>query len=132
MKLVGFIKEYNDVEGASCLDDLLDSNRCIEVDVEKILQYISQGVLLSCWMGYFIDVRTKELIAPDSYFTDGTWVWPAYFPYYLRSHPFMPIDKEFIEDLKSKNYHFALADEFKGHENEYEMELDKMLSSKST
>ncbi|WP_205511941.1 hypothetical protein [Longitalea arenae] len=106
MKLVGFIKEYNNLKESIALDDLLNSRSPVTNDVERIFQYLDQGVLVLGWMGYFMDVKTKQPIAPDSYFTDGVWVWPAYFPYYLNMFPFMQIDPDFVQYLIAKDYKF--------------------------
>jgi len=106
MKLLGFIKEYNELKESNTLDELLNSGVPVVNDVEKILDYLSQGVLVLGWMGYFIDVKTKKPIAPDSYFTDGVWVWPAYFPYYLKIVPSMLIDQDFVQYLLDKDYKF--------------------------
>jgi hypothetical protein len=126
MKLLGFIKEYNNIKDAVNLDIWLNEKSSINTDSEKILQYLDQGVLLLSWMGYFTDVKTKELIAPDSYYTDGVWVWPSYLPYYLKKDSSLVIDKEFIEYLKNRNFNFKVSDNF----DELKMQLEKELSNK--
>jgi hypothetical protein len=115
MELLGFIKEYNNLKGSIELNELLNSRSTFVNDVEKILEYLAQGVLVLGWMGYFTDIKTKKPIAPDSYFTDGVWVWPAYFPYYLKMVPSMQIDQNFVQYLIDKNYKF---------ENDFEDRID--------
>ncbi|MFM7859303.1 MAG: hypothetical protein ACKO96_47125, partial [Flammeovirgaceae bacterium] len=41
---------------------------------------------------------------PDSYYSDGSWIWPSYFPYYLIKFPRYPIDSEFIDFLLARNF----------------------------
>jgi hypothetical protein len=106
MKMLGFIKEYNDLKESVGLDEFLSSRSQIAVDIDKVLQYLEKGELVLGWMGYFKDVKTQKPIAPDSYFTDGVWVWPAYFPYYLKMFPSTNIDESFVEYLVAKNYKF--------------------------
>jgi hypothetical protein len=125
MKLLGFIKEYNDLKESVTLDDFLHSTSPVEKDTEKMLDYLNKGVLVLGWMGYFIDVKTRKPIAPDSYFTDGTWVWPSYFPYYLKMFPEIQVDQEFINYLLSKNYHFE--NDFEDRIGALEDELSKKL-----
>lgn len=129
MKLIGFIKEYNNLDEGIALDTLLDSKATAINDTEKVLDYLNQGILLLGWMGYFIDVRTKELIAPDSYFTDGVWVWPSYFPYYLKKYPSMQVDKEFITYLNAKSFDFKIDIDFDQNRNAYESALSSRLNS---
>jgi hypothetical protein len=128
MKLVGFIKEHNNLNIAVSLDELLKGKSLKVNEVDKIITYLSKGVLLLGWMGYFIDEKTKTLIAPDSYFTDGVWVWPSYFTYYLGKYPEMKIDEEFLIFLKSKNFEFSVNDNFNLEKGE--KELSEILSNK--
>lgn len=127
MKLIGFVKEYNNLKSAIPLEELIVSGSVDTPNLDKILEYLSQGELLLAWMGYFIDVRSNELIAPDSYFTDGVWVWPAYFPYYLNKYSNIKLSDEFLNYLKLKNYSFCLPDNFVQRKQEYEKQLSHIL-----
>ncbi|KKO89153.1 hypothetical protein AAW12_23775 [Sphingobacterium sp. Ag1] len=104
MNLVGFIKEYNDIKEAVRLNELARKEVKPYSDVGKIIKYLDNGILLLAWMGYFVDVETKGLIAPDSYYTDGTWIWPSYFPYYLGRYPSMKIDRNFLIHIEKKEF----------------------------
>jgi hypothetical protein len=77
------------------------------VDIEKVIRYLQKGALVLGWMGYFSDIKTKKLIAPDAYYTDGVWVWPVYYPYYLKQFPTLQIDEDFVEYLIARNYVFV-------------------------
>lgn len=103
MRFVGFIREYNDIEEAKFLQEVIKCH-VNRIDVLEIINYLKEGILAFAWMGYFVDIETKALIAPDSYFTDGLWVWPAYLPYYLSKYPGMHLDYDFVEYLRLKKY----------------------------
>jgi hypothetical protein len=130
MKLIGFIKQYNDIEEALSLDIVIYGKLIGDVDQRAILEYLKKGHLLMAWMGYFVDIRTRELIAPDAYYTDGLWVWPTYFPYYLEKYPDMYIDKEFLYYLRDKNFVFEVDDFFERNKKSFEEELSNRLSGK--
>jgi hypothetical protein len=103
MKYIGFIKEYNNIEGAKSLQEVIE--HCSErADTMDIIAYVKAGTLAFAWMGYFSDIQTRGLIAPDSYYTDGFWVWPAYLPYYLSKYPKMYLDNDFVEYIRMKKY----------------------------
>ena len=53
-----------------------------------------------CWMGYFIDPESGILICPDEYYTDGVYVWPGYFSYFLKKYPAWNLDKTFLEHVE--------------------------------
>ena len=98
MKYIGFIKEHNLINEAVPLNDLIKSDLLNHSDlIHKCIEYLNSGVLVFGWMGYFMDLETNKPIAPDSYYTDGIWIWPAYFSYYLIKYPNYPIDSDFIE-----------------------------------
>lgn len=126
MKLVGFIREYNDLSESKKLSELLESKSLYTTDIEKIINYLDQGVLLLGWMGYFIDFETKELIAPDSYFTDGIWVWPSYLSYYLKKHPMLMVDEDFVKHIEKKGFQFSVEENF----NTQKVSLERELATK--
>ncbi len=104
MKLIGFIKEYNDIPDAMPFAAFVqDSGKC-HVDVVRLTKYLEMGELLLGWMGYFKDLETGELIDPDSYFTDGCYIWPAYFKYYLAKYPKYKISTDFMKHVIKNNY----------------------------
>ena len=128
MKLIGFIKEYNNVKNAVSLENaLFVQNDSFQKNKEKVIEYLKQGELLLAWMGYFFDYHTREPIAPDSYFTDGVWVWPSYFPYYLEKYPNMYVDDSFLDYLISKDFNFKLNKEFIKNKNIYENQFAALL-----
>ncbi|MBG6148964.1 hypothetical protein IWQ47_001733 [Aquimarina sp. EL_43] len=105
MKLIGFIKEHNDVKGAVSFADInkdaLENNK----PLFEVIDYLNKGTLVFSWMGYSEDLDNGELITPDSYHTDGVFVWPAYFPYYLNKYPEYKVNEEFLVHLANNNFH---------------------------
>lgn len=103
LKLVGFLKEYNNISEAITLEDRI-SESLVNLEINKILNYLEKGTFVLGWMGYFINYENDELIAPDSYFTDGFFVWPSYLQYYLKQYPNFKLEEEFISHLESMSY----------------------------
>lgn len=131
MKLLGFIKEHNCIQDAVSLNELISSASESHSNIEKVIKYLNSGALLLAWMGYFIDEKTKKPISPDSYFTDGIWVWPSYFPYYLGVYPNMKINPDFLNHLENKKFEFRLDDKFESQKNQLENELSQKLNAES-
>lgn len=104
MKLIGFIKEHNNIIEAQGYASVRVGNASNQDSVEIIIDYLNRGILLLAWMGYFMDLEDNSLISPDSYYTDGVYVWPAYFPYYLKKYPNYLIDDEFLSHISKNNY----------------------------
>lgn len=131
MKLVGFIKEHNFIKEAVSLNELISNSSESYANIEDVIKYLNSGALLLAWMGYFIDEKTKKLIAPDSYFTDGIWIWPSYLPYYLGLYPSMKIDPNFLTHLESVNFQFKLDVKFEIHKKQLEYQLSQKLNEDS-
>lgn len=130
MKYIGFIKEYNNIKEAMALSDLTSTlHMPIRNDHSNIISYLNEGILLLAWMGYFVDVEENELIAPDTYFTDGIWVWPAYFPYYLSKFPTMKLSHAFLDNVRTRNYQLGYTPDLLINKPKWEKELALKLSN---
>lgn len=125
MKLVGFIKEYHNIEQAVDFETFANSRAEVKNDFEKIYRYLQQGDLVFGWMTYILDLKTKHPLVPDGYDTDGVWVWPSYFPYFFYTYPLTDIDHEFISYLEQKNYTFQLSADY---ENRNKAEFEKTVT----
>jgi hypothetical protein len=126
MKYIGFVKEYNNIKEASSLEELISEKTLDTGETEKVIDYLKQGKLLLAWMGYFIDIKSKELIAPDSYYSDGIWVWPAYLPYYLNKYK-MKLDQEFLDHIRDNNFVIEVSEQFNKKKASLEQELSTKL-----
>ncbi|RUT71316.1 hypothetical protein D0817_05420 [Flavobacterium cupreum] len=126
MKLVGFIREHNDIVESVAYESIFFNVKNNEETIINTTNYLNNGILVLAWMGYFKDLDNGDLIAPNSYYTDGSYIWPAYFSYYLKKYPNYKIDAEFLEHLThiSFNYHkIKISDKFRS-------ELERQLSEK--
>ena len=131
MRPVGFIYELNQIRAARPFEEYRGAIYRDLDATEEIVTYLNNGKLIFAWMGYFIDFKTKEPIAPDAYYTDGVWVWPGYLSYYLNRHSNFILDKEFLDKIRvSKNEsrcRFIDVKEAEVFENEvYEILKDRL------
>ena len=127
MKYLGFIEEHDDIKCASKFSDLTADKSVIHEDLQKIIAYLGKGEIIFGWMCYVKDIHTKESIEPFAYYTDGVWTWPVYFPYYLSKYPYMLINEEFVDYLKSKNFEMNIDGNIKNIIKETENELNIMM-----
>lgn len=104
MKLIGFIIEHDNIKKADPLNSVLGTISNDSNILFRIIDYLSKGTLVLSWMGYSMDAENGDLIAPDSYYTDGTFIWPVYFPYYLNKYDSYKLDEEFIKYLVDKDF----------------------------
>jgi len=102
MKYVGFVTEHDKIEEAKPFNSSINGSRNKDFSVVEMLDYLNKGVYFFGWMGYFRDFETQESIAPNCYYTDGVWIWPNYFPYYLKKHPNFFVNQEFADYVKMK------------------------------
>lgn len=128
MKLVGFIYEYNPIPSAVPIKSISKNNGNSAIDLDKIVQYLNAGELVFGWMGYFQDFETKAWIAPDSYVTDGDWVWPSYLPYYLQKGFDSLLDIHFLDHIQQKNFKIDLGPELTNAAKVLEKELSDLLT----
>lgn len=106
MDLIGFITEHNNIsESVKYTNNLGEIPNDTSI-VSRLINYLNKGTLVFSWMGYFTDIENDNLICPDSYYTDGHYIWPGYFPYYLKKHENFIIDKGFITFLTENNFNY--------------------------
>lgn len=106
MKLIGFILEHNPISIAKPFLYYTERQR-IQPEKLRIIEYLAKGYLIYAWMGYFFDLDTNAPIAPDSYYSDGLWVWPSYLTHYMQKYPNFVLDDEFVAYLRFKNFEFS-------------------------
>ena len=128
LKFLGFIKEYNPIEGAISFDESLGNDTLEQITLFQVIEYLNKSVVILAWMGYFIDIQTKELIAPDCYYSDGIWVWPSYLPYYLKKYPNFKIDPNFLAYLTSKGYSLNNREDIECKRSLFEKEIAVLLA----
>ena len=126
MNLIGFIKEYNNIQEASNFKAVTGETCNDPLLISKTINYLNNGTLVLAWMGYFFDLEDSNIIAPDCYYTDGVYVWPAYFSYYLKKNPNYIIEKEFLSYLSEKNFQCRELKDLE--KNKLEKKLSKKLN----
>jgi hypothetical protein len=112
MNVVGFLKFHNsDIECSKDLEDLIsDSVTIEEIELEQIVSYLNQGIHLFRFISDIYDAEGKT-IGPFIYMTDGEWIWPSYYAYYLQKYPNMKMPEELRIHIQKKEQVRVLSDE---------------------
>ena len=131
MKTVGFIREQNPIKIAVPLATLRTSDEFNLVERKKVCEYLDEGVIILAWMTYFFDPETKSSIAPDCYYSDGVWVWPSYYRYYIQKYPDLRIDPDFLDFLRLKNFKIEVDPAFRRDHISFENQLAILLQENS-
>lgn len=105
MKFTGFIKEYDiNIRNGRKLSEIFDETFVLdEVLKKKIVSYLETGNFVSGIMAFLYDINEKPMGNQD-YFTDGTYIWPSYFKYYLTNYDNFIVDQDFINHLLKKDF----------------------------
>lgn len=88
MKLTGFVQEHDDnIPSAIPFRDMFEFKNWDKTLIAKVTDYLNNGAIVFGWMHYVRDFTTGELLCPHGYYTDGEWIWPGYYPLYLKNYP---------------------------------------------
>jgi hypothetical protein len=114
MKLVGFLKKYDPkIAEAEILEENTPfANKDI---YDKVISYLKNGYALLDFMEFIYDDDGNK-IAPLSILTDGYWIWPSYFYYYLKQYPNNDTYKAFLADIERNE--FLSKEEIKKNQNQ--------------
>lgn len=76
-----------------------------EDEIPKVLRYLERqpAVLVGSGLGPDIFSGGAENDVPESYHTDGVWVWHASVPHYLRKYR-TPPEPEFLEHIRAQRF----------------------------
>ncbi|MCB0700060.1 MAG: hypothetical protein H6551_05895 [Chitinophagales bacterium] len=84
---------------------------------KKIVKYLRSGVYIAGVMNIVRDVFTTEEIDGAAYLTDGKYIWPIYFPYYLEKYPEkVVVPPGFIDHLVSNDFKIPGISKYKTEE----------------
>lgn len=101
MNGIGFLTIQD--QGNPCARDI-NSLFSVELQTEElpdIIAYLNKGVpVINCISSLYDE--SGELIGPNVICTDGLWIWPGYYIYYLKKYPQIVVPKAFIEYVRSK------------------------------
>ena|SRR5689334_20566463 len=104
MKYVGFITRFGPRRpGAKDLPEMLQEQNEDDGLRNVIIDYLSAGHFLFGWMS-FLREEDGTPIGNNDFFSDGVYVWPLYYLYYLKKHPNLEIDEEFIDHVRNNNF----------------------------
>ncbi len=103
MNTIGFTKERDkNLINNSYMDDLWSKNKVIisNDDKTKVIEYLkNSNKIFSRTLAMFDD---ETYIGPYTIVSDGEWIWPSHFPYFLAKTD--SLDEEFYFYLKSKKF----------------------------
>lgn len=105
MKLIGFLKEHHPY-----IEESNEVNESIFINdgdplYTKVISYLNKGNTLLYYMEIILDSRGNT-VGPLSIQTDGYWIWPSYFQYYLKRYPHNDLYNFFINDLEQRQFIF--------------------------
>ncbi len=111
MKEVSFFRNHENNDSFHYLEHFLDSNiQCGNINTE-LIRYLEKGFHFCDWMCIIQD-EDGTVIGPNVYLTDGEWVWPEYFIYYLKKYVHsMIVDPSFIKYLNNSNFVYPQINE---------------------
>lgn len=113
MKFIGFIKEQDRNIGTSKpLEEMFVSNDNDIFLVDKVIDYLNSGVFVTGVMSFIYDDEQQPIGNLD-YFTDGEFIWPIYYPYYLKKYKNFFLDPIFVAHLHINKFTIPFVDEEK-------------------
>lgn len=102
MNVIGILKDHEpENKFAKALVELTYAPMAESTYNEQLISYLKQGV------------RTLKFLASDDdadgtpigqrmYLTDGEWIWPSYYVYYLEKYSNIAVPKIFLDHVHSK------------------------------
>jgi hypothetical protein len=107
MKYIGFIKEEDkNIPTAKNLKEMFLSVNNDPIIIKDVVAYLKNGIFLSGVMSFIYDDEKKP-IGGLAYFTDGQFVWPVYYPYYLEKYKNFLVDQDLLQHCLSNNFKIA-------------------------
>lgn len=105
MKTIGFLKMYDSIfDKADDLKSMISIPRAY-AKREEIIKYLESGYYFTDSPVMLQDDEDEPMFGLG-YQTDGEWIWPNYFAYYLQKYPNYEIDTDFIKHLENNNFSF--------------------------
>ncbi len=122
MRFTGFISDHDPkVPNALPIGFMIYEYNGSEEDKAKTIAYLKQGHFVMGWMNVDHDVLDGASIGPSAYLTDGTFVWPHYYTFYLEKYPRFGIQKSFFEHIASNQFQVPAVSEERLKELEMEL-----------
>ncbi|RFM33186.1 hypothetical protein [Chitinophaga silvisoli] len=97
MNAVGFLQIHDPHIACSREISSLFSDSFLDKEkLSEICNYLESGVSIVRYISNLYD-EGGELIGPNVIYTDGIWIWPSYYSFYLKKYPqiLIPDDLQF-------------------------------------
>lgn len=105
--MIGFQKKYDEKLASSNLNYEVKDRLSLlisESEKEKLILYLKgSNMVFSKTLALFDGVN---YIAPYMIFSDGEWIWPSYFSYYLGKDDL--ISKDFLFHIRERKYNVTV------------------------
>lgn len=102
MKAIGFLKIHDEFSLCSKrIEDVISDNINNPLFVNKVVNYLNGGILVMKAMDIVRD-SNGNTIGQYKIYSDGEWVWPSYYSYYLVRYPQLKIPDDFISHFNNK------------------------------
>ena len=109
MKAIGFLKKMEEgVIGQALEYGKFDKNM-VDVppsDVEKVLSYLKQGKMIFS-MTYGMEDDKGRYVGPYAVYTDGEWIWPGYYSYYVGSKDVSAIPGDLFDKMGAHDFNVS-------------------------
>ncbi|MBI1184786.1 hypothetical protein GC194_10965 [bacterium] len=104
MKTIGFRKEH---DARIIIDEYIDKVSAGSVIIDdnervKIIKYLEKGVMIFSMTLWLTDGATN--IGPYIIYTDGVWIWPSHFVYYIRKGDYGNLNQDFVSYMREVDY----------------------------
>ena len=101
---IGFITNYDaNISTAKNLSEMLLPIKVGRELKEATIRYLSSGTFLCGAMSYIYDNENNP-IGDLNYYTDGIFVWPSYYAYFIEKYDNFEINEDLIEQAQKNNF----------------------------
>lgn len=101
MKFIGFLKQHSpEVLCAKQLDEMLSEGEVDKEIFHIVIDYLDQGAMVFKFLLGLSD-NDGEYIGSYIIYSDGEWVWPSYFKFYIEKYKISP-SSDFIDYVKGR------------------------------
>jgi len=105
MKFVGFIKqEDKNISTAKDITEMFVDSSTDILQKFAIIEYLKKGVFVTGVMSTICDLIDGEFIGTLDYYTDGEFIWPSYYPFYLNKYKTFKIDDELFNHAQKNKF----------------------------
>jgi len=102
MNVIGILKDFDpNIKCAKALEELTYAPVGERTYNEQFISYLKQGVRLSKLLTSDDDADGTP-IGQRMYLTDGEWIWPSYYVYYLEKYPNIVVPTIFLDHVNAR------------------------------